>query len=209
MANLSLFSTQEYQVAVKLYDYMMSELRTSMRQEVKKEAILRETAQKEQDVYGALKEGYADLRDTIDKKKAALKERHSKTEYDDPAAELLRRQDVDMRLKTMTDLEFSAYISELEPGSLTEYEYNAYSIRARQMQNESQTDRAVWKLAELARAADFRKPWEKDPEWVSLQQLEDEMRLARADTLWHPTEDGGDYKPVDISGQIKEILRGY
>lgn len=134
--------------------------------------------------------------------KAAFTKSH--TQYNNPQAEILKRQDFDIKLATMTQNDLTDFVNNLDNHPLlSSYELNKLILAAKG--NLQLTE----KLMAYKNANFYEREYERQPEWQQVQRtLVTAKGWLKGDTMWF-LDDDNHLQILNVDSLLNEKLKGY
>lgn len=177
----------------------------------KKTAILERANELAQEIQAKLKTGYEELTNKIADDQQKLEEKYRNKTYSNPAEEVLRRQDFDVRLQAMSDQELLDLVeAAVENNTLSEYELHAIEIAIKEgkVKDGSLREKIRFAVGSIKEIYNIGHEWENDETYKNNEKLEAEMRLMQPNMIWLPDDDYG-FFPSDIATTFSDLVKKY
>lgn len=145
-------------------------------------------------------------KDNIQEQKRQARLKHERPVYEDPAQEMLRRQDMQAKLDTFSQSDIKEYLRDIKADDITMYDYN---LLTQKLEDKAGLE---YHLAELKRGLsvdgneDYRALEEQENAFYQLHGGFNGQELRKKLWTFEGGEDGNDIAMKDIQGDLGDLF---
>lgn len=145
----------------------------------------------------------------LQEKKRQARLKHERPVYDDPAQEMLRRQDMQAKLDTLSQEDLRAYIRDLRADDITAYDYNQIMHRLENREGlEYHISDLKGKLS-VDSNEDYKALEEQEIAFFNLHGGFNGQELLKRLWTFDGGEDGNDVNMKDIQSDLGKLFEEY